>query len=144
MTSEMVSVIIVNYNGKAVLEKCVQSVFQSSYSPLEVLIVDNSPNDGTVSEVLKTFSVKLIKNNRNLGFAYGNNQGLKAAKGEYILLLNNDATLDPRAIEGTSERKQEEELMRGAAGLRRQLPNQRRPGRPSRPSDETRPSENNS
>ena len=99
MTSEMVSVIIVNYNGKAVLEKCVQSIFGSSYSPLEVIIVDNSPNDGSTDEILKRFSVRLINNKRNLGFARGNNQGLKAAKGKYILLLNNDATLHPRAIE---------------------------------------------
>jgi GT2 family glycosyltransferase len=99
MTPEMVSVIIVNYNGREVLEKCVQSVFHSSYSPLEVIIVDNSPNDGSTNEILKRFSVTLIRNKRNLGFARGNNQGLKEAKGEYILLLNNDATLHPRAIE---------------------------------------------
>jgi GT2 family glycosyltransferase len=99
MTPEMVSVIIVNYNGKDVLEKCVQSVFHSSYSPLEVIIVDNSPNDGSADEILQRLSVTLIRNKRNLGFARGNNQGLKEAKGEYILLLNNDATLHPKAIE---------------------------------------------
>ena len=53
MTQEMVSVIIVNYNGKEVLEKCVQSVFYSSYSPIEVIIVDNSPNDGSADEIFK-------------------------------------------------------------------------------------------
>ena len=48
---------------------------------------------------LKKFTIRLIRNKRNLGFARGNNQGLKEAKGEYILLLNNDATLHPKAIE---------------------------------------------
>ena len=99
MSKELVSVIVVNYNGKEILEKCVQSIFSSSYYPLEVIIVDNSPLDGSADEVSRKYDVVLIKNVRNLGYSAGNNLGLREANGEYVLILNNDAILHPRAID---------------------------------------------
>jgi GT2 family glycosyltransferase len=95
----LVSVIIINYNGKEVLEKCVQSVLSSSYSPIEVIIVDNSSIDCSGDDVSKKFNVVLIKSNKNLGYSAGNNLGLREAKGEYILILNNDAILNRKAID---------------------------------------------
>ncbi|NLB77122.1 MAG: glycosyltransferase family 2 protein, partial [Crenarchaeota archaeon] len=98
VSKKLVSVIIVNYNGQCVLEKCVQSVFDSTYSPIEVIIVDNSPTDRSAEEVSRKYPIVLIKNNRNLGFSAGNNIGLLAAKGSYVLVLNNDAILRSDAI----------------------------------------------
>lgn len=98
MNKKLVSVIIVNYNGKEVLEKCVQSVFSSAYSHLEVIVVDNGSNDGSAEEISKKFDVTLIRNKRNLGYCAGNNKGIDKAKGEYVLLLNYDTILHRAAI----------------------------------------------
>src|SRR5258708_284544 len=80
---DKVSIIIVNFNGGKVFRECLVSLKKISYSNYEIIIVDNSSTDGT--EKLAT-----IRNKKNLGFVDGNNQGIKNAKGKYILLLNND------------------------------------------------------
>ena len=79
----LVSVIIVNWNGGKVFEKCLKFLKKIDYPNCELIIVDNGSKDGT-----DRFAQ--IKNRKNLGFAPANNQGLKVAKGKYILLLNND------------------------------------------------------
>ncbi len=89
------SVIIVNFNTKKLLEECLSSIFKFTKGiNFEVIVVDNGSKDGTLEMVKKKFSqVKLIPNNDNLGFARANNQGIKVAKGEYVLLLNSDTYL---------------------------------------------------
>src|SRR5690606_38016835 len=84
---KLVSIIIVNWNGKEVLENCLRSLKGINYPNWELILVDNGSTDG--SEKISTKHT-LIKNNTNVGFATANNQGYKKAKGEYILLLNND------------------------------------------------------
>jgi GT2 family glycosyltransferase len=94
----MVSVVILNYNGRrnlgGILEKCLDSVFETDYPNLEVLFVDNASTDGSIEFVIRKYSVeknlRIIRNAKNVGFAEGNNVGIKKAKGEYIALLNND------------------------------------------------------
>lgn len=87
----LVSIIIVNWNGKENLEECLNSLFTITYSPFETIVVDNGSTDGSVDLIKEKFpSVKLILANKNLGFAQGNNLGYKKSKGDYILLLNND------------------------------------------------------
>lgn len=78
-----VSIIIVNYNGGKVFEECLISVKRLQYPNFETIIVDNASNDTTQK-------YGTIKNKKNVGFAYANNQGIKVAKGKYVLLLNND------------------------------------------------------
>jgi GT2 family glycosyltransferase len=97
MNEKLVSVIVVDYHGKDVLEKCLQSVFLSSYPALEVIVVDNS-NDSSIEEISKKFDVVLLMSGRNLGYSGGNNFGVGRANGEYVLFLNNDAILHPDAI----------------------------------------------
>lgn len=90
------SIIIVNYNTKALLRQCLESVISH-----EVIVVDNGSKDGSVEMVEKEFpKVELIKNKSNLGFAKANNQALRQAQGRYILFLNSD-TIVPK--ETTSE-----------------------------------------
>jgi len=93
-----VSVIILNYNGKQFLETCLTSVFNTEYSNFEVVFVDNGSTDGSIDFVKERFSknprLKIIKNEENLGFAEGNNVGVKYAKGDYIVFLNNDTEVD--------------------------------------------------
>lgn len=89
------SVIIVNWNTKKLLFDCLESIFKFTKGvSFEVIVVDNGSKDGSGAIVKKKFpQVKLILNKENLGFTKANNQGIKIAKGEYILLLNSDTYL---------------------------------------------------
>ncbi len=90
------SVIIVNYNVKHFLEQCLHSVFKAIQDiDAEVFVVDNNSVDGSPQMVKKKFpDVKLIVNKENHGFSRANNQGIKKASGEYILLLNPDTVVE--------------------------------------------------
>ena len=91
MSSPKISVIIVNYNGKKLLEKCLESLFKIDYNNFEVILVDNNSTDGSMEFVTKNYpKIIVIKLDSNKGFAEPNNIGTKIAKGEYILFLNND------------------------------------------------------
>ena len=87
----LVSIIVVNYNGKHFLKDCLTSILHASYPNMEIILVDNGSNDGSVEFVKNNFpNVKTIVNDKNLGFAKANNIGYHFANGEYILFLNND------------------------------------------------------
>ncbi|MEM2618737.1 MAG: glycosyltransferase family 2 protein [candidate division WOR-3 bacterium] len=92
---KLVSIIVLNFNGKDLLERCLDSIKENtSYPNYEVIVVDNGSTDGSQAMVEKRYRwVKLIKNKENLGFAKGNNIGIRAAEGDYILLLNNDTII---------------------------------------------------
>lgn len=102
------SIVIVNWNTKELLRRCLLSIEQKNKrtkelkNELEIIVVDNGSTDGSL-EMIKKLEVrdkriKLIKNSENLGFSKGNNIGIKAAKGEYIMLLNSDTEAKPAAI----------------------------------------------
>jgi len=100
------SIIILNWNTKDLLKQCVESIINGfeglgiNELGVEIIIVDNGSTDGSVPIVKKKFpTVKLIENKENLGFAKGNNQGLKEAKGEFVMLLNSDTLIKSGAIE---------------------------------------------
>ncbi len=136
----LVSIIILTHNQLEYTKKCIDSIFQHTKTPFELIIVDNNSTDGTVqylkSEIAKNkiplpgteqgniekhdqdipvhqknkFRIKIIENKENKGFAEGNNQGIIEAKGDYILLLNNDTVVTPGWLERLiycSERKPE-------------------------------------
>jgi hypothetical protein len=95
-SSPLVSVIIVNYNGVALLDGCLTSVFATDYHPLEVILVDNGSTDGSVAFVRSRFpEVRVLAQERNLGFAGGNNRGVESSTGEYVVLLNTDTRVEP-------------------------------------------------
>lgn len=97
--SELVSVIVLNWNGKNYIQNCLDTVLSQDYSNLEVIVVDNASNDGSVELVRKSYpNVDLIENKQNVGFGGGNNTGIRRAKGDYILILNNDAELGEGCI----------------------------------------------
>ena len=90
------SVVIVNYNVKFFLEHCLYSV-QRAVADIdaEVFIVDNNSVDGSVQMLKSKFpDFTLIENKENVGFAKANNQAMRIAKGEYILLLNPDTVVE--------------------------------------------------
>ena len=90
------SVIIVNYNVKFFLEQCLFSVLNALHNIKgEIIVVDNCSVDGSEAMIRNKFpQVKLIVNHQNIGFARANNQALKIATGEYILLLNPDTVVE--------------------------------------------------
>jgi GT2 family glycosyltransferase/Tfp pilus assembly protein PilF/SAM-dependent methyltransferase len=104
--TKLTSIIITTYNQLKFTEKCIESIFNYAIVPFELIVVDNGSSDGTVeyleSEVLgrnTAVRIKIIKNKENKGFAGGNNQGIAAATGDYILLLNNDTVVTPGWLE---------------------------------------------
>lgn len=96
----MVSVIIVHYNTFLLTSDCLRSLFGHTREvQLEVIVVDNGSKDRSAIELLQEFpQVRLITSPVNLGFAGGNNLGIQAATGEYILLLNSDTLLTEDSI----------------------------------------------
>lgn len=100
------SIIVISYNTKKITENCLKSIETSlKQSPLsyEVILVDNASTDGSIerfkSNDLRFKNLKIIENKNNLGFAKANNQGVKEAKGKYILFLNSDIVVLENAIE---------------------------------------------
>jgi GT2 family glycosyltransferase len=97
----MVSAIVVNWNGGAMLHDALASLFAQTWPALEVILVDNGSADGSVENVERIFGDRLvvIRNQKNEGFSRGNNIGFQAAKGEWVFLLNSDAVCDSQVIE---------------------------------------------
>lgn len=96
----LVTILTVNYNQSAVTLDLLESLRDISYKNIEVIVVDNgSPTD--FPEIIKTKypEVNLIKSRENLGFAGGNNLGLKYAKGEYVFFVNNDVEVPTGFLE---------------------------------------------
>ena len=92
----LVSIIIVNYNSGNLILDCVQSILESSYTNLEIILVDNASSDDSHKVCKEKFqSVFLIENKQNLGYCEGNNVGIKSAKGEFVVILNPDTTVEP-------------------------------------------------
>ena len=92
-----VSVVVLNYNGRAFLDACLSSVFQISYprSSYEVILVDNASTDGSVEYVRNNFPlIRILALNKNYGFTEGNNKGAEFARGDLIVFLNNDTVVD--------------------------------------------------
>lgn len=96
----LVSIITINFNQLRMTCELLDSLRQVTYSNLEVIVVDNhSAEDPTTVISQKYPDVRLIVASENLGFAGGNNLGIRAAKGEYLLFLNNDTEVDPGFLE---------------------------------------------
>jgi len=115
-----ISIVIVSYNTKRLLESCVSSLFKHDRRldfsgkkispgdeesiPAELIIVDNASADGSANYIkglARRKSVAAVLNKKNLGFGQANNQGMRLAKGEYILLLNSDTIINQAAVSQT-------------------------------------------
>lgn len=86
-----VAVVILNWNGKALLERFLPSVIQTAYPNLEIVLGDNASTDNSVDYVRNNFpTVTIIENDKNYGFAGGYNHILEKVKADYFVLLNSD------------------------------------------------------
>lgn len=95
-----IAVVIVNYKLKDEVLKCVQSVKDNDYKDLQIILVDNNSNDGLEKE--KGKDILFIQTGKNLGYAGGNNIGIKKALEagcDFIFILNPDTTIDKKAID---------------------------------------------
>ena len=97
--SPLVSIIILNYNAGELLLNCVDSLKKSTYTNLEILIVDNISSDNSQKKCKEKFpDIELIQNDENLGYCEGNNVGIRKAKGKFIIILNPDTIIESNCI----------------------------------------------
>jgi GT2 family glycosyltransferase len=100
MSRPLVSIISVNYKQARVTCEMLASLQRVTYPNVEVIIVDNASPEAEVAPIQEQFpDVQLIRSADNLGFAGGNNLGIAAAKGKYLLFLNNDTEVEPGFLE---------------------------------------------
>ncbi|MDR6552212.1 glycosyltransferase family 2 protein [Paenibacillus qinlingensis] len=117
------SIIIVNYKTKHLTLACIESVFSSITSyKYEIILVDNASNDGTILAVNEQFpQVVTIANSDNVGFSKANNQGIRIAKGRYVLLLNSDTIVQQDTFQTMLSFMDENPIV-GASGCKIVLP----------------------
>ncbi len=95
----MVSVIIPNYNGEHFLKECLEALKRQTFDDMEVILVDNASTDDSIKLAKELYrEIRVIELHDNTGFAYAVNRGIEAAKGEYVLLLNNDTIVFPNFV----------------------------------------------
>lgn len=96
------SIIILNYNSGEFLKNCLESILAANKNGFgwEIIVVDNASKDDSIKKIekLRTNKLRIIKNKKNLGFAAGNNVGIKKAKGRYILFLNPDTLVEKNTL----------------------------------------------
>jgi O-antigen biosynthesis protein len=121
-SSPFVSIITVNFNGIFFLKTLFDSIASLNYPKenLQVIMVDNGSTDGSVSYVESNYRfVEILKINKNLGFAGGNNEGAKAARGDYIAFINNDCAVEKdwlATLVKTIREKEAQNIKAGGAG----------------------------
>ncbi len=101
MMPPRLSIVIVSFNTRADLERCIESVLVSPPSvPCELVVVDNASRDGSADAVRARWpSVRLIEQAQNVGFAAANNAGIRSSSGDLILLLNSDCLVPAGAVD---------------------------------------------
>ncbi len=111
-----ISIVIVNYNGKHLLEKNLLSVLENGYEDFDVVVVDNASEDGSIEYLKEKFpSVKIVESKENLGFGRGNNLGVKEYPNyDAYLFLNNDISVPKGFLDNLVKELQKDEV--GAVG----------------------------
>jgi GT2 family glycosyltransferase len=87
----LISVVVVNWNRRELLRACLDSLRRQREATFEVIVVDNGSVDGSADMAEAEFGVRVIRNRENRGFCAANNQGIAAAQGPFVALINNDA-----------------------------------------------------
>ncbi|MDR0304599.1 MAG: glycosyltransferase family 2 protein [Chitinispirillales bacterium] len=95
--SNLISVVIVNWNGAEVLPECLKSVLELNHKNIEIIVVDNGSTDDSINIINQICGdkAKIVNLEKNVGFAAGINIGVENAKGEFIATLNNDMVVEP-------------------------------------------------
>ncbi len=97
--SELVSITLLNWNGKQFIEECIESVLAQTYSHIQFTIIDNCSTDGSPELIEEKYpGIQLVKNKQNVGYSRAHNQGIKMAQGSLIIPLNYDVVLDKEFV----------------------------------------------
>lgn len=95
-----VTIVIPNYNGKHFMEPCLSSLSKQTYKNFHILVVDNASSDGSIEYMEENYpDIELIKLQKNFGFSKAVNIGIQHSRTPYVILLNNDTTVDTRYVE---------------------------------------------
>ena len=95
-----VTIVIPNYNGKHFMEPCLSSLSEQTYKDFHILVVDNASSDGSIEYMEENYpDIELIKLQKNSGFSKAVNIGIQHSRTPYVILLNNDTTVDTRYVE---------------------------------------------
>ena len=101
MIPGLVSIVVLNWNGKDVIFECLDSLLRQTFRFFEVVLVDNGSTDGSLALIRRQYgsSLVIVESLTNVGFAEGCNMGICASKGEFIALVNSDAMVEPSWLE---------------------------------------------
>ena len=92
----LISIVILNYNAEKFLDECISSIYKTEKVNFEIILVDNASTDKSYREYTQKFpEIKLIENEKNLGYCEGNNVGIRASKGVFVVVLNPDTVVNP-------------------------------------------------
>ena len=95
----LVSALVVSYNVRELLLRCLEAFYASSDVPVDAVVVDNASSDGSADAVCEAFpQARVLRQPRNLGFGRANNAGLALCEGRYVLLLNPDVLVKPGCV----------------------------------------------
>lgn len=100
----ILSIVIVNWNSKQLTIDCLESIYKNNFfndnpDKVEIILIDNNSSDNSVNDITNLFpKIVLISNKENLGYAVACNQGMKIAKGKYVLLLGNDTAIKENSL----------------------------------------------
>ncbi len=110
MIKPLFSISILNWNGKHLLKKCIESVLKQTYKPIEIILVDNGSTDGSIEFVKKYFEkkVKIVQFNKNIGYSKGHNMGFEKSRGKWVALMSNDVILDKNWVSAVMQTAQKE------------------------------------
>jgi GT2 family glycosyltransferase len=99
----IISVVVLNYNGAKWIERCIASIFEQTFTAIELIVADNLSSDSSDQIASRLLTGKpnalFIQHGKNLGYCEGNNRAVAQSRGKYILLLNNDAWLERDCLE---------------------------------------------
>lgn len=99
---DLISLVIINYNNKSYLKRCISSIFEQIYKNVDIIFIDNESKDGSYEFMKEEYSnsnILLIRNDVNNGYAGAANQGIKLSKGKYVMILNPDIIMEPDFLE---------------------------------------------
>jgi len=100
VSNTSISLIIPNWNGLRHLQTCLDAVLRQTYPQYEIVLVDNGSSDGSCEFVAENYpQVRLLRSEKNLGFAGGTNLGIRSTESDYVATLNNDTEAEPTWLE---------------------------------------------
>ncbi len=95
MNNPLVSLIVLNWNGEAIIRECIDSLKNLNYKNIEIIVVDNASTDASLELLASIQNIIVIKNATNAGYAGGNNRGFTVANGDFVATINNDIIVEP-------------------------------------------------